>query len=260
MTTECGFLYDGLWLDGLANGLGRFVIANLPDQSDREWRRGFPDDAGSLFDTCVAEDSQCHACLFHYAQCHMHGYGINKVQSKAMEILQKLHAFGHCDLLFWVACSIESSQSDDVHDLRAAQARAFEIFYSTAQKGHAPSQMRAALCLDAGRGVIKSEKAAFTLLLQLASHGHAVALYHIGVYYECGSGISPVYAKCTRWLKWSSLLTSLHNDETINLCARHCMIPSVHYNRLVSWRVVHYAICSIHSCSTNVHSSNSVTV
>ena len=121
-----------------------------------------------------------------------------------MDILQKLHALGHCDSSFLVACSIESSENDDSLDLPAAQARAFEIFSSTAQKGHVPSQLRAALCLDAGRGVLKNEKEAFALLLPLASHGHAVAQYHIGVYYECGFGVSPDYAKCMRWLKWSS--------------------------------------------------------
>jgi TPR repeat protein len=48
--------------------------------------------------------------------------------------------------------------------------------------------------LDAGRGVLKNEKEAFALLLPLASHGHPVAQYHIGVYYECGFGVSPDYA------------------------------------------------------------------
>jgi TPR repeat protein len=204
MTTDCGFSYDGLWLDGLPHGSGRFVSSNLSDQCDREWTRGFPDDAASLFDACIAEDTLCPASLYHYALCYMHGHGVQKNQSRAMDILQKLHALGHCDSSFLVACSIESSENDDSLDLPAAQARAFKIFSSTAQKGHVPSQLRAALCLDAGRGVLKNEKEAFALLLPLASHGHPVAQYHIGVYYECGFGVSPDYAKCMRWLKWSS--------------------------------------------------------
>ena len=204
MVTDCGFSYDGLWLDGVAHGAGRFAIANSPDQGDLQWIRGVPENADSVFGHCDSQDIQSHASLFYYALCKMHGFGVPKNQGKAMEILQKLHLSHHCDSSFLIACSMESLEADGHNDLQAAHSEAFEIFSSTAMKGHAPSQYRAAMCLDAGRGVLKNEKEAFELLLPLATQGHAAAQYQVGVYYECGFGVSPDYAKCMRWLKWSS--------------------------------------------------------
>ncbi len=204
MVTDCGFSFDGLWLDGVAHGGGRFVIANNPDQRDRQWIRGFPDDAVSVFGSCDPEDIQSHASLFCYALCNMHGVGVPKNEGKAMEILTTLHELGHCESSFLVACSMESVKDDGHNDFEAAHSQAFKIFSSAALKGHVSSQYRAAMCLDTGRGVSKNEREAFRLLLPLACQGHAAAQYHVGVYYECGFGVSPDYAKCMRWLKWSS--------------------------------------------------------
>jgi TPR repeat protein len=205
MVTDCGVSFDGLWLDGLPHGVGKFESASCPDRSDRQWIRGFPESAVSLFGFCDSEDHiPCQASLFHYAMCHMHGFGVQKDESKAMDILRKLHAVGHCDSSFLVACSLESVENDGQNDFQAAHSQAFQIFSAAASKGHLPSQYRAALCLEAGRGVSKNEREAFALFLPLASQGHAAAQYHVGVYYECGSGVKPDYAKCMRWLKWSS--------------------------------------------------------
>lgn len=204
MVTDCGMSFDGLWLDGVAHGAGRLTIGERPDVGDRPWVRGVPDDAASLFDTCDPQDTRHHASLFYYALCMMHGCGVEKNRIKSMEILQSLHLVGHCDSSFLVACSMESLQDDGQNDLPAAHAQAFKIFSSNALQGHAPSQYRAAMCLDAGRGVTKNEREAFDLLLPLASQGHAAAQYHVGVYYECGFGVTPDYEKCMRWLKWSS--------------------------------------------------------
>jgi TPR repeat protein len=205
MHTDSGFSFDGLWQDGLPCGAGRFESASCPDQSDQQWVRGFPDNAVSVFGFCDSEDStSCPASLFQYALCHMHGLGVPKDETKAMQILQKLHSIGHCDSSFLIACSLESLENDGHNDFQASHAQAFQIFSSTALKGHIPSQYRAALCLDSGRGVTKNEREAFALLLPLASQGHAAAQYHVGVYYECGFGVRPDYGKCMRWLKWSS--------------------------------------------------------
>ena len=204
MVTNCGFSFDGLWLDGLANGTGHFEIVSSPHQGDNQWLRGFPDDAVSLFGSCDSEDKQCHASLFQYALCNLHGFGVQKDECKGLDILQKLHASGHCDSSFLVACHMESEANDGHDDVHAAHAMAFKVFSAAAGKGHAPSQYRAALCLDAGRGVLKNEREAFAMLMPLASQGHSAAQYHIGVYYECGLGVSPDYVKAMRWLKWSS--------------------------------------------------------
>jgi TPR repeat protein len=203
LVADCSFSYDGTWLDGKPHGLGRFTSTNGSVSIDQEWIRGFPEDALSLFGSC-SEEKLCQATLYQFAMCYLQGLGIKQDQIKAMEILKKLHSLGHCDSSFLVACSMESLTNDADGDVQAVQSQAFEIFASGASKGHVPSQYRAALCLDAGRGVAKNEKEAFALLFPLASQGHAAAQYHIGVYYECGLGVSPDHEKSKRWLHWSS--------------------------------------------------------
>lgn len=85
--------------------------------------------------------------------------------------------------------------------------RAFKLYLSAANKGHAESQFRVALISDGGKGMPQGNKAKEVAkwMTLAAEQDHAEAQYYLGGFYLGGVGVPKNTVEATKWFKRAAL-------------------------------------------------------
>lgn len=101
---------------------------------------------------------------------------------------------------------------------RGEHARAFSMYLSSAEMGHAASQVEVGFCYDKGNGVPQDYTKAAEWYRKGAQNGNKYGQHNLGVFYEMGYGLSKDMSQAAYWYRKAAEQGHISSQYNMGLC------------------------------------------
>ncbi len=177
-----------------------------------------------LFDKQYEDGAVCYAC------CLRHGYGCDKNESLAMEVMVALANKGNLRAQYGVGLCYEDGLGV-VQDYQ----KALDWYTRSAELDNSKAQYRLGVLYEFGRGTTQDYQTAVEWYTKSAEQEHSKAQYRLGICYKYGRGVTQDYQKAIEWFTKSAEQGESNAQFALGQCCEFGEGTSQDYKAAAEW-------------------------